>query len=89
MSIPDFRSDPNYNKETDFGQDEVAILITCFIEQNKEIFLQWLAANKLSYYNGFMIWISNNRRTFGNQVTLAKTGIAPVGKPGIHNLLDL
>ncbi|CDQ12080.1 protein of unknown function [Acidithiobacillus ferrivorans] len=79
MPLKTLEDDPHYNPNADFGQEEITILISCFVEQHHELFLKWLEDNKLSYHNGFRSWFFVNRRRYEGEAMLINAGVEPVG----------
>lgn len=79
MPIVSQEHDPHYHPNADFSPDEIAILVSCFVEQHHELFLKWLEENRLSYHNGFKSWFFMNLRRHEGEAMLINSGIQPVG----------
>lgn len=61
------------------GDDEVPIVIACFIEAEEKRFKAWLAENDLSFECGFRDWLRWQERRHARMSALVELKVRPRG----------
>ena len=71
------RSDPNFAPNKQWGSDDIAILVACFIGDHEKELKEWLSAKGISFECGLRDWLYRQRVNYERMVRVIDSGVKP------------